>query len=129
MVLKKVIKKVTRPFRSKESLLKEAKRDRQRGKIAAYRKLGKKMGSDTFDASEKTKKKKQARAVKRIDNKIKRSKGTIAKTMPDIAGAIKKSGDAVLRNRVDKARTKTRRFKDAQEVGIFPKNKKKKGKK
>ena len=43
-----------------------------------------------------------------------------------IGKAIKKSGDAVLKNRVDKARTKTRRFKDAQEVGIFPKNKKKK---
>ena len=49
--------------------------------------------------------------------------------MPDIAGAIKKSGDQVLRNRIDKARTRTRTFKGAQALGIFPKNKKKKGKK
>ena len=130
MVLRKAIRKATRAFRSKAANVKEAGRERKRDKIKAYRKLNEKMGSDAYDASDKSKKGKRKRQIRRESiNKQRRKDGTIAKNMPDIAGAIKKSGDQVLRNRIDKARTRTRRFKDAQAVGIFPKNKKKKGKK
>ena len=127
MVLRKAIRKATRAFRSKAANVKEAGRERKRDKIKAYRKLNEKMGSDAYDASDKSKKGKRKRQIRRESiNKQRRKDGTIAKNMPDIAGAIKKSGDQVLRNRIDKARTRTRRFKDAQELGIFPKNKKKK---
>jgi hypothetical protein len=130
MVLRKAIRKATRRFRSKAANVKEAGRERKRDKIMAYRKLGEKMGSDTYNADDTSKKGKRKRQIKRESiNKQRRKDGTIAKNMPDIAGAIKKSGDQVLKSKLSKARTRTRTFKGAQALGIFPKNKKKKGKK